>query len=140
MWNLEQNSQIFFPHNNLIICLLSITFSFAFISVNTDSFFSYQVEEDIAFVTVITFCGALLSTGDSNLSLIPKYCVSSFQWSSQANCWTLKSQKINMNITSLLPTTCNALFKTKRNSSIWQTNPFHPLTVFNASEITPFPL
>lgn len=47
-----------------------------------------------------------------------------------------KQQQEVINITSSLSTTCNILFNTKRNASIWQTWSFQPFTVFNGSEIS----
>lgn len=80
------------PSSEWLYPLLSNSPSSIPISVK-DKFFYCQIQADAAFVITVTFCGALLSTGDSNLSLMPKYCVSSFHLSSFSNCWLLKTNK-----------------------------------------------
>lgn len=65
----------------------------SFLSQLRKSSFTAKHKLTLHFVITVTFCGALLFTGDSNLSLIPKYCVSSFHFSSFSNCWLLKTNK-----------------------------------------------
>lgn len=127
--------KISLPQSHLIIYSLPNSLSFIPNSAKAE-FLHCQIQADVAIVSTVTFCGGLLWAGDSNLSLIPKYCVSSFHFSSFANCWLLQTDKQVINITNSLSRTCNSLFNTKRNSSLWQTCSFHPFTVFNGSEIS----